>query len=176
MRGQSGRERPRARHRSCTLAARRPADELPTILDTVRTVPEFRQLQADYLEAGGTKATWDQDAIRTTYVFERDNRTSFVSVTLSSTFNDACSSDFDPDLWLLLQQHGGKYRVVSAPMSAQVDSTWPRLLDPLRVEAAFDLEGDGVAEFASKSDFFRKVEGRYRAVFNLSAGYYSCPC
>ena len=42
--------------------------------------------------------------------------------------------------------------------------------------AAFDLDGDGVPEFSSQHDLVRRTGGMFRAVYNVSPGYFDCPC
>ena len=61
-------------------------------------------------------------------------------------------------------------------MSAHVASYWPRFLIPIEMLAAFDLDGDGVPEFSSQHDLVRRTGGMFRAVYNVSPGYFDCPC
>lgn len=166
-----------SKHEPLLYRRRAPAaGEDTAILDAVRAHSEYKALQREFERVTGKREPWDVEAARSIMLFEHDKRATFVEVTLSATLDDGCASEFDPDLWVLLEARGNAYHVVSAPMDAHVGSTWPRMLGPLGVASAFDLEGDGVVEFASRSDFVRAVQGKFRAVYNLSPGYYSCPC
>jgi hypothetical protein len=95
------------------------AGEDTKVLDAVRAHPEYKALQREYQRVTGKREPWDLDAARSITLFDHDKRATYVEVVLSATLDDGCASEFDPDLWMLLEYRGDAYHVVSAPMDAQ---------------------------------------------------------
>jgi len=152
-------------------------EERAAILRAVRATKLYRELQAEFEAALHESTPWDDSGNPPLLTLFEDGRgQTFASLTARSGVDDACDSPFDVDVLFLLQRRGSSFSVVSAPPSAHVDSAWPRFLEPLRAEVAFDLEGDGRPEFVGWMDFLRESAGAYRSVLNRSPGYFSCPC
>jgi ketosteroid isomerase-like protein len=151
--------------------------ERVAVLEAARATPLHRQLQKDFEQAFKKATPWDDSGAPARLVlFEDGLGQSFAGLTASSGADDSCASPFDADAFFLLQKRGASWAVVSAPPELHVTSRWPRDLEPLRADQAFDLEGDGRPEFIGWMDFIRESAGAYRSVLNRSPAYFDCPC
>lgn len=152
-------------------------EERAAILKVVRGAALHRELQKSFEQAFGKTTPWDDSgALPRFVVFADRTGQTFASLVVSAGVDDACDSPFDPDVFYLLQKRGSGWVIVSAPPEAHARSAWPRFLEPLRAERAFDLEGDGRPEFVGWRDFIRESGGTYRSVLNRSPAYFDCPC
>jgi ketosteroid isomerase-like protein len=153
------------------------AEERTAISKVVRRAPLHRELQKEFEQAFKKTIPWDESgATSRLTLFEDGLGQTFASLTASSGADDGCDSPFDADVFYLLQKRGDDWTLVSAPPEAHARSAWPRFLEPLRAEQAFDLDADGRPEFVGWRDFIRESAGTYRSVLNRSPGYFDCPC
>jgi len=161
-----------------TLWTSRPPnpEEKAAVLSAVRATKLHKDAQAEFTAAFQQTTPWDDSGPSSLRLFEDGRGQTFAALTASTGVDDSCSSPFDIDVFFLLQKRGTSWALVSAPPSGHVGSAWPRFLEPLHAETAFDLEGDGRPEFVGGMDFMRESNGAFRSVLNCSAGYFSCPC
>lgn len=152
-------------------------EESNALLQAARASRVHKELQAQFQAAFSKTTHWDATGVAPRMaVFEDGTGQVFASLSVASGEDDSCASPFDAEAWFLFQKRGTAWSLVSAPPDGHVDSAWPRFLNPLHTELAFDLDGDGRPEFLGGNDLFRESGGNYRAVLNLSPAYFDCPC
>lgn len=144
-------------------------EERTAVLEAARASTEYRQMARD------PGKPWDEEGVRRFAFFEDGNGQVFASVTLGAS-GDECSQPYDLSLFSLFRKQGEHWKLVSAGPDDHVDAAWPRFLEPVRADMAFDLDGDGRPEFAGGKDFIDEVGGTYRSISNLSPAYFDCPC
>ncbi len=153
--------------------------ELSILLEYVRVAPEYRRQQSLFKKNYRSAQYWDSvgESEKRIRIFEDEAGAQFASVLIRAGVDDSCGSPFDPDLWLLFERKSERnYRLVSSRMQEHALSSWPRSLQPVDAEAAFDLNGDGLPEFVGGYDFFRSYGEGYESVLNLAPAYFSSPC
>lgn len=143
-----------------------------------RSQTTHRSLQKLYTELTQQTTPWDElgQQYEKLAIFEDGEGRAYWSASLVGRAGGACNGEFFQDLWLLFKQQGQELILVSAAPEAHVSSPDGRLEDLLSPNLAFDLEGDGIPELVSPTDFFRSESGKIRAVWNISPGYFDCPC
>lgn len=154
------------------------ADEKKQVKEAARKAPVHREYQALFTKAYGKATPWDETGgdAEVLRAFEDTEGRVYFSATLATGVDDSCASDFDVDLWLLFKKQGDQLELVSARPEENAESLYPRFLSPLAPTMAFDLDGDGLPEFASAHDFIRTGPKGYRLMQNFSPAYFDCPC
>jgi len=150
--------------------------ELGSALEFARKTKPHQELQRAYDQLKLGKGPWDAQEAPRAQAFSDGQGQTFVSLLLSGSDGGGCAAEFDATLWLLLEKSGPTWVVQSADEGVQAHSTFPRYLEPLFADFAFDLDGDGRAELLGGDDFFVDLPGGYRSIQNVSGAYFDCPC
>jgi hypothetical protein len=145
------------------------AEERGAVLAAARATSHYRQV------AGNLREPWDEESKRRFAFFEDGSGQVFASLTLGAS-GEECSQPYDMSLFALFRMQGEHWKLVSAGPDDHAEAAWPRFLEPVRADMAFDLDGDGRPEFVGGKDLIDEVGGTYRSILNLSPAYFDCPC